>query len=214
MLPRLLQREWILNRQNVAIMFAIYGAYQVYVLRSVDSTRPFVVMAALFAAFLTSALFVREDKFRSAWWACTLPVTRLELIRARYLAAWSMVLAALAGSTLLAVVVPGSAVLVAEVFNPSTLLIAATGTTLIFAWVLPFTIRFGMFGLMVFLIGAQVAGAGLLVLGRTLGRRTGAGGRPIRTALAAIGDTVVAAREALTPGIFAVVVIVLLIVVN
>ena len=88
-----------------------------------------------------------------------------------------MVVAALAGSTLLAAVVPGSEVLVTEVFDPWTLLIAATATTLIFAWVLPFTIRFGMFGLIVFLIGAQLLGAGVLVVGRMMPGRTG-GQRP------------------------------------
>lgn len=217
MLRKLLYREWILNRANVALIFAIFLGFQVYIISSISSTRPFVVMATLYAAFLAAALFVREDKFRSTWWACTLPVTRHELIRARYIASWSMTLAAMAVWVLLVAIIPGSNVLVSEIFDPWTLLIAATLATAIFLWVLPFTIRFGMFGLMVFLIGAQLAGAGLLILGQML-RRGGEAGRsgpgPIRTALGAIGDGILAAREALTPGLFAAAVVALLIVVN
>ena len=216
MLRKLLHREWILNRTNVALMFAIYAAFQIYMVISIDSTRPWVVMATLYAAFLTTALFVREDKFRSTWWACTLPVTRLELIRARYIAAWWMVVTAFIGSVLLAALVPGSNVIVSEIFNPWTLLIAAALTTGIFVWVLPFTIRFGMLWLMIFLIGGQIVGAGLLVLGRMINRgsNAGTGGRPIRTALAAIGDAILGVREALTPVPFAIAVIVTLLVVN
>jgi len=214
MLRKLLQREWVLNRTNVVLMFAIYAAFQIYMVNSMEDTRPWFVMATLYAAVLTSALIVREDKFRSTWWACVLPVTRLELIRARYVASWAMVVGALIGSILLAAFTPGSNMLVSEIFNPWTLLIAATAITGVLAWVLPFAIRFGMLGMMIFLVGGQVAGVGLLVLGR-MTQRGGAGGeRPIRSALAAISDAILGAREAMTPVLFAIAVVVMLTALN
>ena len=42
---------------------------------------PWLVMATLYVAFLTVALFAREDKFRADAWSGTLPVTRLQLVR-------------------------------------------------------------------------------------------------------------------------------------
>jgi hypothetical protein len=214
MLPRILRREWILHRQVVMIMFAIFGAYQVFALMSMDSARAWIVFAALYASFLTAVLFIREDKFRATSWTCILPIKRIELVRARFIASWAMLVAALGGATLLAAVLPGTKFPASEIFDTSTLLIVATLTTLVFAWVLPFSIRFGMAGIMVFLVGAQLAGVLLLLIGSRINRTSGNAGRPIRTALAAISDTLVSAREALSPTLFVVVVIVALVATN
>jgi len=206
MLPKLLRREWILNRQVLMLLAGIFGAYQIW-------ARAWVVMATLYAAFLSVLLFAREDKFRSTAWSCTLPVTRLELVRARFVASWLMVVVALTGATLLTAVVPGSKVSPADVVEPSTLLIVAAVTTLIFAWVMPFTIRFGMVGIMIFLVGGQLAGAILLFVATSIHRGSGSR-RPIRAALAAIGDGLVAVRETLSPALFVVVVVLVLAVAN
>lgn len=214
MLPRILHREWILHRQVLMLMFGIFGAYQIYAVLNVNSARAWIVFATVYAAFLTAALFIREDKFRATGWTCILPIKRIELVRARFVASWVMVVAALAGSALLAAVMPGTKFAVSEIFDTSTLLIIATLTTLIFAWVLPFSIRFGMVGIMIFLVGAQIGGVLLLLIGSRINRASGNGGRPIRTALAAISDTLVGAREALSPALFVVVVIVVLAITN
>lgn len=214
MLPKLLHREWVLNRTTLLLMAGIFGAFEIFSATSVDSARAWIVMATLYAAFLTVALFVREDKFRATAWTCTLPVTRVELVRARFVAAWLMVVVALSGATVLAAIVPGGSVPVVELLDLSTLLIVATVATLIFAWVLPFTIRFGMLGIMLFLVVGQLAGATLLLVGSTINRRSGGGGRPIRAALGAIGDGLVSIREVLSPPLFAVAVVLTLIAVN
>ena len=125
MLPELLRREWILHRTTILLMFAIFGAYQIYAMISMDSSRGWVVMATIYAAGLTLAIFVREDKFRATAWSCSLPVSRRELVRARFVFAWLMVLAALTFSTLMTMVVPGSNVSASEVVQPTTLLIVA-----------------------------------------------------------------------------------------
>jgi len=210
MLPKLLYREWILHRQVVAIMFGIFGAYQIYAVMNVNSARAWIVFATVYSAFLTAALFIREDKFRATGWTCILPIKRIELVRARFIVSWAMVVAALGGSTLLAAVVPGTKFPVGEIFDTSTLLIVAALTTLIFAWVLPFSIRFGMVGIMFFLVGAQVGGVLLLFIGSRINRASGDSGRPIRTALAAISDALIGAREALSPALFTVVVVIVL----
>jgi len=214
MLPKLLYREWILHRQTVMLMFGIFGAYQIYALMNMDSARAWIVFAALYSAFLTAALFIREDKFRATGWTCILPIKRIELVRARFVVSWAMVAAALGGATLLAAALPGTKFPVSEIFNTSTLLIVAALTTLIFAWILPFSIRFGMVGIMVFLVGAQLGGVLLLLIGSRMNRASGNAGRPIRTALAAISDTLVSARDALSPTLFTVVVIVVLVAAN
>ena len=210
MLPKLLYREWILHRQVVMIMFGIFGAYQIYAVMNVNSARAWIVFATVYAAFLTAVLFIREDKFQATGWTCILPIKRIELVRARFISSWAMVAAALGGSILLATVMPGTKFPVGEILDTSTLLIVAALTTLIFAWVLPFSIRFGMVGIMIFLVGAQIGGVLLLLIGSRMNRASGDSRGPIRTALAAIGDTLVNAREALSPALFTVVVIIVL----
>jgi ABC-type transport system involved in multi-copper enzyme maturation permease subunit len=214
MLPELLRREWILHRTTIWLMFAIFGAYQIYAMISMNSSRGWVVMATIYAAGLTLAIFVREDKFRATAWSCSLPISRRELVRARFVFAWLMVLAALVVSTLMTLVVPGSKVSVMDVLQPTTLLIVAAVATMVFAWVLPFTIRFGMIGIMIFLVGGQVLGVVFLLVAQTLKRGSASNERPIRAFLASISESLVASREALTPLVFAITVILILAAIN
>jgi hypothetical protein len=195
-------------------MLGILVAYQIYALMNVESARAWFVMAAGYAAFLTAALFIREDKFRATGWSCILPIKRIELVRARFVSSWALVIGALVLATLLAVVVPGTHFPVGDIFDLSTLLIVAALTTLIFAWILPFSIRFGMAGIMIFLVGAQIGGVLLLLIGSRIGRASGSSERPIRATMTAISDALVGAREALSPTLFTVVVLIALVAAN
>jgi len=216
MLPKLFIRDWILNRKIVLINFAVFSAFQVYSATQVSSARVWLVFASIYASFLAVTIFIREDKFGATGWACTLPVTRRELVLARFIEAWVMVLVALGAMTLLAAVVPGSVVSPADLLQPSTLLISATIVTLVLSLMQPFTIRFGFLGVMIFLIGMQVLGVVLLTALMAL-RRSGVlsgSGRPIADAISTLGSGLASVREALSPTPFVLLLLIVLLLTN
>jgi len=159
-------------------------------------------------------VFVREDKFRATGWGCTLPVTRRELVLARFIESWIMVLVALAGALSLTALLPGSAVSPHAVLQPTSLLICATVVTLVLALMQPFTIRFGFLGVMILVIGMQVLGVVVLTIATATRPKGGGSGRPILDALSSLGDRILAVREALSPAGFALAVVVSLVALN
>jgi hypothetical protein len=214
MLPKLFLRDWILNRKIVLINFAIFSAFQIYSGTQVSSARVWLVFASIYASFLAVTLFIREDKFGATGWACTLPVTRRELVLARIIESWVMVLVALGAMALFAAIVPGSVVSPAELLQPSTLLISATIVTLILSLMQPFTIRFGFLGVMIFLIGMQVLGVVLLTALMALRRSGSVNGRPIADAISTLGSGLASVREALSPTPFALLLLIVLLLTN
>ncbi|MCP3978919.1 MAG: hypothetical protein GY716_06250 [bacterium] len=214
MLPELLHRDWVLNRKHLLLFFAIFSAYQVYAVLETSTSRTWLVFACIYASFLAVTLFIREDKFGAIGWSCTLPITRRDLVRARFVAGWILVLLALAGALLIVALVPGGNVTVAGVLQPSTLLIAAAVVTFVFALMQPFTIRFGFLGVIVFLVGIQVLGVAALALASTLGSGRSGGGRPIRDTLSMLSDGLAFVRGSMPYPAFALLVLVVLAVVN
>jgi hypothetical protein len=214
MLHRLLMREWILMRRALLLLIGIYTFFQAYFVCRVDSAREWLVFAAVYASFLSLTLFLREDKFHATAWSCTLPIRRQDLVQARFLASWILVSGALALGLILAVVMPGSQVQIAAVFDPSTLLLAAAVVTVILALMLPFAIRFGLIGVIIFLVGIQVLGTVVLLIAVN----TSARARPARGLLSggmeALTDGLVGLREFLSPPGFYLVVALALILVN
>lgn len=210
MLPRLLLREWILTRRALLVIVGLYLAFQAYFVCRVSSPRQYLVFASVYAAMLTLTLFLREDKFHAAAWSCSMPFSRLDLVRARYFAAWIFTAGLAALALLLAGILPFSAVHVSAVFNPATLLQAFAAVTIILALMLPFAIRFGILGVMIFLVGIQMLGAVVLLVAVN----TRGDSRPSRSLLSggieAITDGLVALRDLLSPaGFYAAAVLIL-----
>ena len=197
MLHELLLRDWILHRRVLLITYGMFGAFQIYSSISVSSPRVWLVFASIYAGLLTVVPFAREDKFRSTAWTCTLPVTRTQIVRARLIGAWVLVLAALAAAAVLASIVPGSQVNAMTVLTPANLLAAGTAITLIFSLMLPFTIRFGLMGVLIFGVVAQLLGGGLLMIGMISRNRGGGSGRSLFAALTPIAEFVRGAHETL-----------------
>jgi len=210
MLRRLLVRDWLLHGRMLLISYGLFAAFQVYFILRTNSTRHWLVFASVYATFLAISVFAREDRFQSTAWTCTLPVSRREVVRARFVGAWILVTTALVGSMLMAAVIPGSIISVTEALQPATLLLAATATSLVIALVLPFLIRFGLLGLLIFLVAAQVLGSAALVLAIALDGGGGAG----KSMFSFVTDAVRATQGALTPAPFYLLVAALLMAVN
>jgi hypothetical protein len=214
MLPRLLLREWILTRRTLLAIVGIYVLFQAYFVCRVSSSRQFLIFASIYAAFLTLTLFLREDKFRAAAWSCTLPVSRRDLVRARFVGAWIFVAGVLALALLLAGLMPGSVVQVGAVFDPATLFMAAATITIILALMFPFAIRFGMLGVMIFLVGIQILGSVVLLIAVSAGGRARASGGVLSGGTAVLAEALAALRSMLSPPVFYVAAALVLILVN
>lgn len=210
MLLRLLRRDLLLHGRMLLISYAIFLAFEAYFALRVSSARFWLTAAAIYASFLSITVFAREDKFGSSAWTCTLPVRRSQIVRARFAAAWLLVAAALATGAAMAALLPGTRVVLAEIFRPATLLSAATAVTLVVALMLPFLIRFGLLGIMIFLVGIQLLGAGVLALAMVLGRH----GRHLTLGIGSVFHAVRSAYEAFPPAISIVLTIALLFAIN
>lgn len=207
MLRKLLKRDLLLHGRMLLISYGLFLAFQLYTVLNVESARTWAVFASIYASFLSITVFAREDKFQSAAWTCTLPVTRREIVRVRFLGAWLLVTAAMVAATMIAAVTPWSIVRPSEVLRPDTLLVSAAVVTLVVALMLPFLIRFGLLGVMIFLVATQMLGAALLVVAVAFRRR---GSGSLRLDLSAIGDAVGAVHAALPWPVFAVLVLAVL----
>ncbi|MGD8328734.1 MAG: ABC-2 transporter permease [Acidobacteriota bacterium] len=202
MLPDLILRDWKLHRRALLPMMAIFAIFQVYFVLRVDSTTFWLVFTCVYAMGLTIMPLAREDKFGSTAWTCTLPVTRAQIIGARFVEAWLLALAWIAVSTLMAVLIPGSRIAVESLAEPATILLAVTIITVILSLLLPFTIRFGILGVLIVGVAAQILGTVvLLVLVLTRGRRT-AGANPIDIVIGAVRDGITFVHGALPPVAF------------
>jgi hypothetical protein len=202
MLPDLLLRNWILNRRALLSVFGIFVLFEAYFVMRMDSPRVWLVATGVYATFLTLSPLGREDKFRTASWACTLPVTRLGLVRAHYLGAWLMVAVSMTAGLGLAVLLPGSRVSLADISSPAALFMTLSAITLILSLMLPFTIRFGIKGVLVFLVALQILGAGALLFAIATGGRQSGGGNPIRWTIGRVTEGVTSLQALVTPLVF------------
>jgi hypothetical protein len=161
MLLELLRKEFLLNKRHFALLAAVFGLYMGFMgWRAVSpgETRFSVVLSLVWLLVMPVTLFTREDKFQAVGFHCSLPVTRREFIRARYVLAWLLVGggAVLTGVYFLAA--PWSAVRWEWLIDPDTLCVAALFAGAGIALLLPFTVRFGVMGVVVFFAALQGLG--------------------------------------------------------
>lgn len=115
-------------------------------------------MVSVPCAFLPIILVGREDKFKAGALACSLPVTRDAIVRARYVGGWVVALAgvAVAAAAMGALSIVGVTPLVPPTPMLPVIVLAVIGITL--ALMMPLVLRFGITGMIGFLVAAQLLG--------------------------------------------------------
>jgi ABC-2 type transport system permease protein len=126
-------------------------------------------------------ILAREDKFKTAVLVCSLPVRRSTVVLGKYVSTWAAIAVGLGYALLLTSVLPFSKVRVAEILTVKTILISIFLMSLIFAVILPFTIRFGLVGIIILLVGFQLLGILALILAQMTGARN-----PMRAFISAV----------------------------
>jgi ABC-type transport system involved in multi-copper enzyme maturation permease subunit len=169
---KILRLEYLYTRRQILIVLAIFSAYFAYMAGRIESPRVFIVMLSLMIGLsMPFAILAREDKFKTAAFVCSLPVRRSTVVLGKYVSAWAAIAVGFGYALLLTSVLPFSKVRVAEILTVKTILISIFLMSLIFAVILPFTIRFGLVGIIVLLVGSQFVLILALILTRMLGAR-------------------------------------------
>ncbi len=162
---KILRLEFLFSRRQVLIVILIFSAYFAYMAGRIDSARLFIVMTSLMVGLsMPFVILGREDKFKTAALVCSLPVRRSTIVLGKYAATWIAVGLGLAYALVLTAVLPFSKIAVGEVLSLKTLLVCVFLISLVFAVILPFTLRFGLTGVIILLVGTQLLGIVALVL--------------------------------------------------
>jgi len=206
-----LRRDLILHRRTLLLVLLIYAVYQAWFVREVNNPTPWLVFNCIYLAFITVVPLTVDEKTGTLPWLCTLPLTRVDLVRGRYVTAWAMVAGMYTVSLGLAAFVPGSDISPVWMLKADSLLLAAGITTFIVAMLLPFTIRFGFMGVLLTLIVVQVFGGVMFVVVKITGGGVGGG---IASAFAGLRHGIVALRETLSVPVFQLALLALLVLVN
>jgi hypothetical protein len=195
---KLLRKDLILNWRALATTYALWSAlwlgYPALRPGGDTSFNAWAVMVSLACAFLPVMLLVREDKFKAGALACSLPARREDIVVSHYVAAW---LVAVAGAAVAVGVMSVLSIAGMSELAPPTAripIVSAATIGVVVAVFLPFTLRFGIAGLIGFLILAQLVGIAALLASAMFG---GAGG--LRAAITAAASFLTSTRETLGP---------------
>src|SRR5512136_771667 len=120
------------------------------------SVGAYIVLTSVMSVFLPVTVIVREGKFHAAALTCSLPVTREEIVRARYGLSIGLGLCLMAVAIAVGLLCPWSRLAAAKLVAPQALLLALTMIVLEVALLLPLLLRFGWIGIIVLLIALQV----------------------------------------------------------
>jgi len=198
-LGNLIRLDLLLGRRVLALngfLFTFWFAFFLWMGGPDVSVGGYIVLTSVMSVFLPVTVIVREGKFNAAALTCSLPVSRREIVRARYglsigLGSCLMVVAITVG-----LLCPWSHLAVAKLVAPKALLLALSMIVLEVALLLPFLFRFGWIGIIVLLIVLQLLGIVALTLTRLLGHGTAFGlgikalANALRSLYANLGDPI------------------------
>ncbi len=168
MIFKLMRKDLLLSR---GLLFAILGSIAANVLIwTLDGGRAGFLLAfgSTIAAFLPIMISGRDDRHRTNAFACALPVSRRQIVLARYLLcpvlfpAWMLCLVLLLWAF-------SGFRLPAELRRPDAYVTALAVQALAVAVFTPLMLRFGYKGFIYGLIGLQVIGLLVLVVGSRVG---------------------------------------------
>lgn len=162
---KILRLEFLFSRRQVLIVLVIFSAYFAYMAGRVASPRLFIVMTSLMVGLsMPFVILGREDKFKTAALVCSLPVRRSTVVLGKYAATWIAIGVGMGYALLFTALLPFAKVAVSEVLSLKTVLVSVFLISLVFSVILPFTLRFGMAGVIILLVGTQLLGIIMLVL--------------------------------------------------
>jgi ABC-type transport system involved in multi-copper enzyme maturation permease subunit len=157
---KVMMKDLIMNRTALVANLFIMAAFLVFMSSWEEgaSAGAYAFFSGIMMAMVPVMIVTREDRFQAMALGCSLPVTREAVVRSRYLLAAGTAVLGVLFAFALAALAPFSQLSAAELFRPEVILQALSVTTISTALLLPFTLRFGAFGLILVLVASQVLG--------------------------------------------------------
>jgi ABC-type transport system involved in multi-copper enzyme maturation permease subunit len=146
----------------------------------------YVLYVGLMCTMLPVSLIAKEEKFSATAFTCSLPVTRRDIVTSRYLGGWFIAGGWMGVVLALGLTMPAIRDLWSDGAG-GALLAGFAILGLMIAIVVPFTIRFGMNGLLFGLVALQMLGMVLFLVGAATGGLD-AIGRAVETVVDAVGS--------------------------
>jgi len=189
---KLILHDFRMHRGFLTIFGLAYPAYLGYFGSRMNSHRLFIILAAFMFTLLPLSVVSREDKFKAAGFRISLPVTRRDHVLSRYLFGWAIMIPLFAAMIAVALVLPGGKLTASSLLTTRFLLQALAYMTLIFGGLMPLIFRFGMTGLLAFLVGLQLLGVVAMLISHDSVRL-------IKAAIGAVGNSIAAAESVFGP---------------
>jgi len=164
------RRELILNKTAILIFLSYITVLWIWVSLQKIPFKMVLVLFSFIVPMFSLSLQAREDKFKAWASTCSLPTTRNTLLKARFITIWLFTFAALFYTLIVSAIIPGNQALLAQLLTLKTLFLSLFFISVCLAFLLPFIIRFGMVGVMIFLVVVQLLGIVTLMLTRIASR--------------------------------------------
>lgn len=191
MLRNLIRKDLIMNGRHFW-GFAPFFLWIAYAVCQPGALEMSTIMAAFAGTLVAATLVAREDKFHATALLYSLPIRRRTLVLSRYLMAIVVGVGSFLIAASLAAVLPWSPHAASRAFDPRSLLfmLALVGTTM--AVMLPFVMRFGLIGVLAFMLVLQLAGVAAFMMTALFGS-----GQSLRPVMQAIEGTLVGLHRGL-----------------
>lgn len=169
MLRNLLRKDLLMNARHFW-GFAPFFLWVAYAVSEPGLLEMNTLVAAFAGTLVATTVVAREDKFHATALLYSLPVRRREVVLSRYVVALLTGIVSFLIATTMAVVLPWSPHDLARIFDLRSVLfmLVLVGATI--AVMMPFVLRFGLIGVMIFMLVFQVAGMVAFVLTAAFGR--------------------------------------------
>jgi len=181
---KLIRKDLVLHKKFVFMIGILFPVYFGYFGSRLSHSMMIPIIQGFICAILPLVLFGREDKFKSMAFGLSLPATRREIMIARYLLSWGLMLSIYVIGAFLRTIASGTKLTAAVVFEPRAVLFPLAFIAFFFAVLMPLFIQFGQTGILVFMVLLQVLGILLLAFKSLVSLR------PIKAAVLFLPNTI------------------------
>lgn len=160
---KFIRKDFLLHKKTIIFLSLLYPIYIGWFGSRLHNPRIYPIFSAVMLVFITIILMTREDKFKAVGWQLGLPAGRRQIILGRYLTSWTLMIGLLPTSAAVALLIPGGRLGASELIGPAALLATLSFMTAALGLLIPLVVQFGLAGLLVFLIGAQILGVAAML---------------------------------------------------
>lgn len=168
----LIRKDLLCNKRGLSTAAVVCTAFFVWAATTLPSANMFLVVVALMMGLMPPLnILGQEDKFNTYLLSCSLPVRRADFVLAKYAVSWLLAGVGLLYALTVTALLPFSHFSISVLLTPTMLLNFLFFTALVIALLIPFLLRFGVMGIMIFLLAVQLLGVAMTLVVSLFGAR-------------------------------------------